>query len=422
MFAPSAVRPMRIGILAFTALPLLIFVLNLINNSPQYTRRLRVAVSSAQHVAAAPAPARHAAMAPSHWLPPPPSPPAASLSLSPIPSPTYVCNGTAHVELWGSLVQSGTENDQPTASDCCKSCREYEPTLDVNNGAQCNAWVWNPASHECWLKHQRPGELKHAIARVQQPGDPKVVWYSGVNLEVRPCADCTPPSTYTGCISKDVCNTSRACGSPAVGAYSKIPQGCMERSPTALRYAKALAAGTPLIGFTDLAADYDGLGVRWGIGHKKERWEDCEEACRAFNRGALRGGPFRGLPCNTWTWCSQKVRTCVQCMQVCMRLLVQTRNVATRTQLHTLSFYSPHTLRYRCVSSPMRTRTRLATAGSRCAYTCALPDVASTSDACALYNCSCPAYHRVWTHASTFAGVEARLLHPMVDFAVSGTS
>ena len=107
----------------------------------------------------------------------------------------------------------------------------------------------------------------------------------------------------------------------------------MERSPTALRYAKALAAGTPLVGFTDLAADYDGLGVRWGIGHKKERWEDCEEACRAFNRGALRGGPFRGLPCNTWTWCSQKVRTCVQCMQVCMRLLVQTKHVATRTQL-----------------------------------------------------------------------------------------
>ena len=91
-------------------------------------------------------------------------------------------------------------------------------------------------------------------------------------------------------------------GSPAVGAYSKIPPGCMEKSPTALRYAAALAVGTPLVGYTDLAADYDGLGVRWGINHKKSKWEDCEEACRAFNRGPLQGGPFTGLPCNTWTW------------------------------------------------------------------------------------------------------------------------
>jgi len=91
-----------------------------------------------------------------------------------------------------------------------------------------------------------------------------------------------------------------------VGAYSKVVPGCLEQSPTAKLYEKLLAAGTQLVGHVDLAADYDGLGVRWGIGHKKQSWHACEEACRAFNRGPLTGGPFKGLPCNTWTWCSRQ--------------------------------------------------------------------------------------------------------------------
>ena len=60
-------------------------------------------------------------------------------------------NGTAHVELWGSLVLAGTDNEQPTAADCCRSCAEYEPTLDVLNGAQCNAWVWHLDRTACVL-------------------------------------------------------------------------------------------------------------------------------------------------------------------------------------------------------------------------------------------------------------------------------
>ena len=55
------------------------------------------------------------------------------------------------------------------------------------------------------------------------------------------------------------------------------------------------------------AADYDGLGVRWGIGHTKQTWQDCERACRDFRPGAGRGAPFTDLPCNVWTWCSQPV-------------------------------------------------------------------------------------------------------------------
>ena len=48
----------------------------------------------------------------------------------------------------------------------------------------------------------------------------RVEWWSGVWLDRKPCVDCTPPAQFQGCISKEVCNTTRACGSPAVGAYA----------------------------------------------------------------------------------------------------------------------------------------------------------------------------------------------------------
>jgi len=69
-------------------------------------------------------------------------------------------------------------------------------------------------------------------------------------VESRQCGD-----RRIGCISKDVCNTSRACGSPAVGAYSTVVPDCLEQSPTAKLYAKLLAAGTQLVGHVDLAAE-----------------------------------------------------------------------------------------------------------------------------------------------------------------------
>ena len=203
---------------------------------------------------------------------------------------------------------AGTDNEQPSAAACCRSCREYEPTLDVLSGGQCNAWVWSPVSLACWLKHQPAAELtKSAAILARGPGNPKVVWHSGVNMEHKACADCVAPATYTGCIGKDRCNTSRACGSPAIDGYSHVDPKCVEASPTAVTYLKLLNAGTRLIGFAEQHADYDGLGVRWGIGHKKERWQDCEAACHDFRPGRGGGGPFKGLPCNVWTWCSQKV-------------------------------------------------------------------------------------------------------------------
>lgn len=202
---------------------------------------------------------------------------------------------------------AGTENEQPTAAACCRSCREYEPTLDVLNGAQCNTWVWNPTSRVCWLKHQKPEDLQRSAARVARgPGDAKVPWHSGVWLGTRACADCVTPAVFHGCIGKDRCNTTHACGSPAIDGYSHVDPSCIAKSPTAALYKRLVADGTRLVAFAEQHADYDGLGVKWGIGHKKQTWQECEAACRAFDHTRERG-PFSGLPCNVWTWCSQKV-------------------------------------------------------------------------------------------------------------------
>ena len=282
-----------------SGLPLLVFIVNLSTNSPAPKRRLRAVTGSAglRAHAAVPEPDAHA-------QPPPPPPSAAMEDLG----ARAACNGTAHVELWGALVVPGTDNEQPTAADCCRSCREYEPTLDVLGGAQCNTWVWSSSSRACWLKHQKGDELKRAAVRLERgPGDSKVAWHSGVWLVEKPCADCVAPTTYNGCIGKDRCNTSRACGSPAIDGYSPVDPKCFQNSPTATLYARLLADGTPLVGSVDLAADYDGLGVKWGIGHKKQTWKECEDACRTFRPSARGGGPFGQLACNIWTWCSRKV-------------------------------------------------------------------------------------------------------------------
>ena len=154
------------------------------------------------------------------------------------------------------------------------------------------------------------------------------------------CTDCVPPREYRGCISKDLCNTSHACGSPAIDGYSHVEVypspnlnpnrylrlrlslsltltptltltltitlsltltlsltqvDCLEASPTAKLYLELLARGTKLTPVHELQADYDGLGVRWGIGHNHPNWQACEAACvahRPVSMSSRRGGPF----------------------------------------------------------------------------------------------------------------------------------
>ena len=218
------------------------------------------------------------------------------------------CDGAPHTELWGAVVHPGNENLQASAADCCTSCRAYEPTLDVLSGGQCNTWVYNPTTRHCWLKHQKEAELTKAAATVaarqRAGGTGTSPWHSGVWLEHKACADCVAPAVYNGCIGKDRCNTSRACGSPAIDGYSHVDPRCFESSPTARLYQRLVAAKAVLHAVSEQHADYDGLGVRWGIGHKKQTWRECEQACRDHTPAAS-GGPFARLPCNVWTWCSR---------------------------------------------------------------------------------------------------------------------
>ena len=287
---------------AATALPLMVLLLNLTVNAPlqapRVRRRLRFAPSTNGAVrttpmsaTAAAAPAAAAAMARplATALPPPPPPPPLQAQAQGSPCDA----GTEHVELWGSLVLAGvrihpetpqtrarpdacaqsaamramrwrrhsaprlappaqTDNEQPTPVDCCRSCREYEPTPDVLGGAQCNAWVYHPTSRACWLKHQRPDDLKLSAGRLARGGgSSKVPWTSGVWLETRPCTECATPAVFQGCISKDRCNTSRACGSPAIDGYSHVKPKCLDTSPTAALYAQLLRAGTRLEAYAD---------------------------------------------------------------------------------------------------------------------------------------------------------------------------
>lgn len=238
--------------------------------------------------------------------PPPPKPTAAAQ----LQTQPEQCMGAPHLELWGAVVQPGTDNLQPNADACCQSCRELEPTLDVASGAQCNTWVYNPSTRACWLKYQKPDELEGAVKRIKaikSDSGGKTPWHSGVWLEKKACSDCVKPEGFVGCWTKDSCNTARKCGSIAIDGYSHVDPKCIKASPTALLYEKLRREGTTLVPFHELNADYDGLGVRWGIGHKKKDWQECEAACLAFDPARSGGAPFGGLPCNVWTWCSQPV-------------------------------------------------------------------------------------------------------------------
>jgi len=204
------------------------------------------------------------------------------------------------------VVEWGNQLSTETALECCRACRRYEPSLDVLNGSQCNTWVWHPERHECWLKHQEPRLLQAAALQVsRREGIRKETpWTSGLWLGTKWCTACEVPTDFTGCISKDTCNTTHNCGSPAIDGYAHVDSGCLERSGTAAMYRDLIANATTLQAFHEERADYDGLGVKWGVGHRKERWQDCEQACRD-HKPTVRGGPFSRLPCNVWTWCSQ---------------------------------------------------------------------------------------------------------------------
>jgi len=61
------------------------------------------------------------------------------------------CHARLHADFSGALAggsgPNGEANAQPDAGACCASCAAHGGT------PRCNTWVWNNASHACWLKH-----------------------------------------------------------------------------------------------------------------------------------------------------------------------------------------------------------------------------------------------------------------------------
>ncbi|GFH11989.1 uncharacterized protein HaLaN_07600, partial [Haematococcus lacustris] len=61
-----------------------------------------------------------------------------------------------------------------------------------------------------------------------------------------------------------------------------------------------------LVAHIELASDYDGLAVVWGIKNTKATVEECAEHCKRHMPNTVQG-PFSKLPCNAFAFCPDDV-------------------------------------------------------------------------------------------------------------------
>jgi hypothetical protein len=103
----------------------------------------------------------------------------------------------------------------------------------------------------------------------------------------------------------------RECGDPAMDGYAHVNATCLEHSKTFMDAVEGTRDS--LVAWYEPHASYDGLAVRWGVGHKKKSARACAAACLALARplqsptAARNGGPFSALPCNAFVWCPADV-------------------------------------------------------------------------------------------------------------------
>eukprot|EP01065_Artemidia_motanka_P022187 TRINITY_DN26400_c0_g1_i1.p1 TRINITY_DN26400_c0_g1~~TRINITY_DN26400_c0_g1_i1.p1 ORF type:complete len:497 (+),score=126.50 TRINITY_DN26400_c0_g1_i1:53-1543(+) len=209
------------------------------------------------------------------------------------------CRIQPHLELGGSVVKWGATNLVDSAEECCSQCK----TAQAADGRKCNVWVWcgekdtcteRGQYRQCWLKHQHDPSVMESMSS----GD-ATPWTSGALYEHVP----TIPGPCDGGIDVTISSAPRReCGSPAEGAYSRVDNACLRNSETMRSTAKDRAEREQLQCHVERHASYDGVAVRWGVGHKKDSAEACAEACRQ-HRPAVVGGPGGHLPCNLWVWC-----------------------------------------------------------------------------------------------------------------------
>ena len=245
------------------------------------------------------------------------------------------CLGFPGVEYAGEVVEGGwgadpTRGLAASAAACCARCRTH---------AACNVWVFcDPAEKrcgaralagQCWLKRQT---LLRGVAPSAMASGEATPWTSGYFSDSSFDADAVVMSPNSSDVERwfkplDVARLTpeyggaestrapkrsprrRECGDPAADAYASVNASCLERSRTAveaLAFQNVLGSGdVRLVAWHEPHASFDGLAVRWGIGHKHPSAAACAAACvRHVPVGAgARGGPFGALPCNAFVWC-----------------------------------------------------------------------------------------------------------------------
>lgn len=230
------------------------------------------------------------------------------------------CSGSRNTEFAGDVVANGWGSDPRNkardATECCERCKK---------SASCNVWVFCDPSEQqcagdkkgqCWLKKQElwVGMDLTALAKGNNVG-----WTSGADFSKAVRMDTNVDFEDENELSVwfkpiDVLKNEpeysssevrlstrlRECGDPAIDGYAHVNATCLEHSETAVDWEDA----STNVAWYEEHASFDGLAVRWGIGHKKKSASACAKAClQHIPLGKQRGGPFGALPCSAFVWC-----------------------------------------------------------------------------------------------------------------------
>ena len=234
------------------------------------------------------------------------------------------CQSFPGVEYAGEVVEGGWGADKAiglasSAAACCARCQTH---------ATCNVWVFcDPADRrcvdktlegQCWLKRQT---LLRGVAPFAMASGDAVPWTSGADFDAVSSDShgaFTDSNLETWFKPLDVTRVTpeygdevnvrnprrRECGSPAADAYASVNATCLERSRTAVETLLPLNSESSVVAWHERSASFDGLAVRWGIGHFQPSAAACAFACvRHVPPGVKVGGPFGALPCNAFVWC-----------------------------------------------------------------------------------------------------------------------
>ena len=73
--------------------------------------------------------------------------------------------------------------------------------------------------------------------------------------------------------------------SPAIDGYAHVEPTCLVNSTTNIEFDRAETSRLEQIAWIEKYASYDGLAVRWGIGHKAATAEQCAQSAENTFQG-----------------------------------------------------------------------------------------------------------------------------------------